>query len=48
MSIATSCLSEFPISSQPGVGSAKKLMARAPSNRLIVAKSDIVAPPEPR
>jgi hypothetical protein len=48
MSIAASSLSEVPISSQPGVGSSKKPTSKAPANRLLVAKSDIVAPPEPR
>lgn len=48
MSIAASALSDTPISSQPGVGALKRTSSRAPGNRLIVAKSDIVAPPEPR
>jgi hypothetical protein len=49
MSIAASSIGDVPLSSQPGVGAAKRLgNTRAPANRLVVAKSDIVAPPEPR
>jgi hypothetical protein len=48
MSIAASSISETPVSSQPGPGGAKNLRRFPPGNRRIVAKSDIVTPPEPR
>jgi hypothetical protein len=48
MTIAASSLAEVPIASQPGAGLPRKGTSKAPANRLLVAKSDIVAPPEPR
>lgn len=48
MSIAASSISETSIASQPGAGGSKKPRSQVPGNRLIIAKGDVVAPPEPR
>lgn len=48
MSIAASAIGDTAIASQPGAIGSKKGTSRAPANRLVVAKNDIVAPPEPR
>lgn len=48
MSIAAHALSETPIGAQSPGATSKKPIDRAPGNRRVVARSDIVAPPEPR
>lgn len=48
MSIAAHSLSEAPVGAQPPGRNSKPIATRAPANRSAVAKSDVVAPPEPR
>lgn len=48
MSVAANSVGEVPIASQPGMAGLKKRTSTAPANRLLVAKSDLVPPPEPR